>query len=62
MIESKREKFLQIYANLPDNLRKDIIAVINEKTYTWNVAYFEIKNNTKLGRKILKELEITKII
>lgn len=62
MGEDKREKFLEIYANVPDNLRSDIIAVIDDKTYTWDTAYFEIKNNTELGKKLLKELEVTKVI
>jgi hypothetical protein len=62
MTEEKREKFLKIYANIPDSLREDIIVVIDEKTYTWNTAYFEIKNKTELGEKVLKELEIIGII
>ncbi|MBI2673323.1 hypothetical protein HYX19_03625 [Candidatus Woesearchaeota archaeon] len=62
MKEDKKEKFLRIYANVPDKLREDIIVVIDDKTYTWNTAYFEIKNNTELGKKILKELEIMKIL
>jgi len=61
-MEDKKAKFLKIYANIPENLRNDIIAVVNDKTYTWNAAYFEIKNNTELGKKILKELNLTKII
>ena len=60
--ENKREKFLKIYANIPDTLREDIIVIIDEKTYTWNIAYFEIKNKTELGEKILKELEVMSII
>jgi len=56
-MENKREKFLKIYANVPDGLREDIIAVIDNKTYTWNVAYFEIKDDTNLGKKLLKALE-----
>ena len=61
-MEDKKAKFLGIYANVPDNLRGDIIAVVDDKTYTWNTAYFEIKNNTKLGKNILRELVITKVI
>lgn len=61
-MEDKKAKFLKIYANIPDNLREDIIAVIDDKTYTWNAAYFEIKDSTKLGEKILKELEATGVI
>jgi len=52
-----REKFLKAYSNIPESLREDIIALVDGKTYSWNVAYFEIKDNTKLGEKILKTLE-----
>ena len=56
-MEAKREKFLRVYANVPEGLRGDIIVVVDEKTYNWNTSYFEIKENTKLGEKILKALE-----
>ena len=55
MAEDKREKFFRIYANIPNTLRNDIIVVVDDKPYTWDVAYFEIKNKTALGQKILKE-------
>lgn len=61
-MEDKKAKFLRVYANVPDNLRDDIIVVVDEKTYTWNSAYFEIKNNTPLGQKLLKELIVTGLI
>ena len=61
-MEDKKAKFLRIYANVPDNLRTDIIVVVDEKTYTWNSAYFEINNNTELGQKLLKELIGTGLI
>lgn len=58
-----KEKFLKVYANLPINLRDDIILVLAEKgPITWNVAYIEINNNTKLGDEILKRLAKFKII
>ena len=56
-MEDKREKFLRVYANIPEGLRGDIIVLVEGKTYTWNTAYFEIKENTALGRKVLKALE-----
>ncbi len=62
MAEDKREKFFRIYANIPNTLRNDIIVVVDDKPYTWDVAYFEIKNKTALGQKILKELENNKTI
>lgn len=61
--ESKRrEKFLKVYANLPLNVREEVIDVTDDKPMTWNVAYLEIKNNTRLGQKILKKLEELEII
>ncbi len=56
-MENKKAKFLQMYSNVPDELRTDIIIVIDEKTYTWDTSYFEIKDDTELGKKILKALE-----
>lgn len=62
-MEAEREKFLRIFANIPDNLRDDIVAVVDEKTYTWNTANIEIKDTiTPLGKKILKTLKETNII
>lgn len=52
-----KEKFLKVYANLPAPEREQIIAVIDNKTYSWNVAYAEVSNNTELGRRILKKIE-----
>ena len=60
--EDKRAKFLKIYADVPEGLRKDIIVVIEKKPYTWNTAFIEIEENTILGKKILKVLEDIKII
>ena len=61
-MEKLKEKFLRSYANLPDSLRKEIIVVIDDKTYTWNTVYFEIKNNTELAKKILNTLSELEII
>lgn len=56
-MEDKRAKFLGMFANVPENLRKDILIMVDKKPYTWNTAYLEVKNNTPLGGKILKTLE-----
>lgn len=61
-MEDKREKFLSIYADIPEGLRRDIIVIVDDKTYNWNTSYFEIKENTRLGEKILKALEELGII
>lgn len=47
----ERAKFLRIYANLPEELREDILVVVEKKPYTWNSAYLEINDNTNLGEK-----------
>lgn len=58
-----RTKFLKIYANIPEKIRSvDIIAVVDDKPYTWNNAAIEIKNNTETGQKIIKTLEELSII
>lgn len=61
-MENKRAKFLRIYADIPDDLRNDIICVVDNKPYTWNTAYLEIKNDSSLGEKILKVLGDTGIL
>ena len=54
-----REKFLKIYANIPINLREEIILVLENKgPITWNVAYLEINQSTKLGEEILKKFNL----
>ena len=59
----EKEKFLKVYVNLPMKLRSDIVLVLDEKgPITWNVAYIEINNETKLGEEIFKRLAELKII
>ncbi len=58
-----KEQFMKIYANLPVNLRNEIIAVLPDVgPITWNVTYLEISNDTELGKKILEKLSSLKII
>lgn len=59
---AQRENFLRVFANLPIALRKEIIAVIDDKPISWEVAYIEVSNNTKLGEAILKKLSEWRII
>lgn len=53
---NKKERFLQIYANLPLAVRNEIVVVLGEEPLTWNVARIEIENETKKGEEILKQL------
>lgn len=56
--EDKRAKFMKMFVNIPEKLRaEDVIAVVDDKPFTWNNAMIEIKNDTELGKKIIKILE-----
>jgi len=55
-MDNLKEKFLSVYANIPETLRKEIIIMINNKTYTWDSAYFEITDDGKLSTKMLNTL------
>ena len=62
-MEDKRTKFMRIFANIPEKIRgEDIIVVVNEKPFTWNAAMIEVKNDSKLGKEIIKKLENTGIL
>lgn len=62
-MEEKRAKFMQIFANIPEKIRgEDIIVVIDDKPFTWNTAMIEVKNNSELGKRIIKKLEKMEII
>ena len=59
--ENSREKFLRSYANIPLTARKEIVLVLEDEAgkqpITWEVAYFEVKNNTPKSAEILEKLE-----
>ncbi|MEK9167935.1 MAG: hypothetical protein AAB769_01225 [Patescibacteria group bacterium] len=61
-METLRENFLKVYANIPLNLRDEIVLVFENKPISWNVAYLEIKSNSDLSTKILSELKELKLI
>lgn len=50
------DRFMKVYSNLPLKVRDEIILVIDDKPITWNVAYNEIKHNTKIGEMIINKL------
>jgi septum formation topological specificity factor MinE len=51
-----KNKFITIYANLPIELRREIIAVVDKSPVTWNAAKIEIENDSEKGKIILKNL------
>ena len=57
--------FFKFYANLPLNIRKDVVLDLGEEKggpITWEVAYREINGNTEKGEEILKKLKELKFI
>lgn len=66
-MDGLRERFLKVYANLPLGVRDEIALVLDDadkikKPLTWNVAFLEIKGNTALSERILKELDELNLI
>jgi hypothetical protein len=58
-----KDKFFSVYANLPIGLRDQVILVLPDRgPITWNVAYIEVSNSTKLGDVIVEKLIELKII
>lgn len=51
-----KDKFMKAYANLIEDERDEIVVIVEEKPYTWNRAFDEIKNDTELGKKMLEKM------
>jgi len=52
----KKARFMKVYSDLPINIRREVISIIDTEPISWNVAFYEIKNETELGEKILNNL------
>jgi len=62
-MEEERIQFMKIFNNLPEKVRsEDIVVVIDDKPYTWNAAFIEVKNDTSLGKDILIKLKSLEIL
>ena len=61
-LEELKAKFRRAYANLPVPERFQVVAIVDEKSYSWDVAYAEISNNNELGNKILKKMRLIGIL
>lgn len=62
MKTTSKEKFLKIYANVPISARQEIISTFDNKPISWNVAFFEVDNNSLRAPEILEKLEKLEII
>ena len=54
---ASKEKFLKTYANVPISARQEIVLTIDGRPITWDVAFFEIDNNSPRALEILEKLE-----
>ena len=54
--EVLKSKFLEAYANVPEPLRREIIAIVNNEPFTWFTARAEILSDTKNGKTIIEHL------
>ena len=52
-----KSHFLKLFANVPFPLRSEIIAVIEDETFTWSSAKEEIVRDTDNAPKILALLK-----
>lgn len=63
-----RTRFLKTYANIPLNLREDVILLFEDaddgirKPMSWNAAYLEVEQHTDKSDKILNELDSLSLI
>lgn len=57
-----KAKFLHAYANLPEPERSQVVVIIDNKTYSWDAVYSEVAEDTELGRRILKKLNLLEIL
>ncbi len=55
--EQLKAKFLKLFANVPLQLRQEIIVVVDDESLSWSVASVEIKKDTKKAFIILEHLK-----
>lgn len=60
--EIDSSRFHRLYPNLPLPERRMTCVVIDGEPISWKLAYMEIKNKTKLSKKILEKLAEMKLI
>jgi hypothetical protein len=57
-----KAKFFKVFATVPVPLRDEIIAVVDEDTYTWRTANADIEHDAKNAKSILIQLKKMGII
>ena len=57
-----RAQFIQTYAAMPNKMRNEIIALVDDNPYNWDSAYIEVKGETEVGNRIIMHLRDLKIL
>lgn len=58
-----KEKFFRVYSNLPIGLRDQVVIMLPKVgPMSWNAAYVEVSNGTKIGDEIVEKLIELKIV
>ena len=55
-MEKAKTKFIKIFFELPEKARSNLVYDYANNPMSLNVCMIEIQGNTKLGKKILKDL------
>ena len=57
-----KDRFLKVYSNLPEDMRKEVIIVMNEKPYSWDSVFVEVSADTELGKAMVNKLTKMELI
>ncbi len=60
--ENQKAEFFKVFARVPAPLRDEIIAVVDDDTYTWHTANAEIDHDTEHAKRILRQLHKMEVI
>lgn len=54
--ELTKKDYLKIYKGLPPNEKRNVICVIDGEPCSWRVVDLEVRFNTKMSKKMLKQI------
>jgi len=61
-LDDLRATFFSVYGNIPLDLRKTIVFIVDGEPISWNVAYLEILTKSKRCNTILEGLRRLQLI
>jgi hypothetical protein len=56
LMEGYKERFYNVYNNLPLGIRDEVILVIGGEPVSWKIVKLEVDNNTPLSKEMLEKL------